>query len=304
MPRTALATLVAFLLLAVPAAAKLPPLRAQPDAAAGGRIVDAHGREVLLRGVELSLATADLRVLQATGWNLVRVRMAYDPATLARAERVVDALGDAGLYSVLALPALPPGLGSRAVAALVGPFAARPHVAGFEGLPVPGKLLFNPVLTSSPAQVLTPSVASAGGLQAARDAARGAPVLVSWRAGADAVAMQDAQSGLRLGSIAAEPGRIDPRGPLARAYVRAAPGRLTFTHYEDARGHFAARGVAPRGTRVPVEVFFPQAKHPRARLKVRGLTGVRAHRLAGGGRLIWGVPSGRWSVQIGQNVRR
>jgi hypothetical protein len=302
MPRTALATLVAFLLLAAPAAAKLPALHAESDPARGGRVVDAHGREVLLRGVELAMGTADLRVLQATGWNLVRVKVAYDPATLARAERVVDALADAGLYSVISLPELPAGLTN--VTALVKPFAGRDHVAGFEGLPVPGKLLFNPILTASATQVLTPPVASADGLQAARDAGRGAPVLVSWRPGADAVRMQDAQSGLRLGSIADQPGRIDPRGPLARAYVRAAPGRLGFTHYEDRRGHFAARGEAPRGTRVPVEVFYPQAKHPGAKLKARGLRDVRAHRLAGGGRLIWGTPTGRWSLQIGQHVKK
>ena len=302
MLRTLLATLAALLLLAAPAAA-LPVLRAVPDPAGGGRIVDQHGREVLLRGVELEDSTGDLRVLQATGWNLVRVTVDLEPATLRRAARVVDRLSAAGMYTVIALPDLSSEPGARLAAAL-RPFVARTAVAGFEGLPVPGKLLFNRVLTAIPSQVLTPPVRSAAGLQAARDAGHGAPVAVTWRPGADAIVFQDALSGLRTSSIAVGVGRVNPRGPLARGYVRAAPGRLAFTHYEDATGHFAARGTAPARTRVPVEVFYPQAKHRGARIKARGLTKVTAHRLAGGGRLIFGVPTGAWSLQVGPKLRR
>jgi hypothetical protein len=301
MLRLVLATLVALLCLAAPASADLPVLSAEPDGTRGGRIVDAHGREMLLRGAELP-PSANLRVLQATGWNVVRVRLGLDPASLTRTERAVDALADAGIYSVLALPAaIPPLVDLNAV---VQRFALRGSVAGFEGLPIPGKLLFNPAPLPSRSLVLTPSVTSPDGLEAARQRANGAPLVVWWPMGPDAVRHQDAQNGLRISSIVTDTGAPDPKGPLARAYVRAAPGALAFSHYEEQGGHFAARGTAPAGNRVPVELFYPQSKHAGARIKAKGLAGVRAHRLAGGARLVYGVPRGRWSVQIGPRVKR
>ena len=69
---------------------RLPALHAEPDPIAGGRIVDAHGREVLLRGVNVNafveywaydparfttypLTEADADAIAAIGWNSVRL---------------------------------------------------------------------------------------------------------------------------------------------------------------------------------------------------------------------------------------
>ena len=298
MLRTVLATLVALCCLAAPAAADLPALRAAPDAD-GGRIVDAHGREMLLRGADMP-PTPNLRVLQATGWNLVRLPLRLEPDALARTERAVDALADAGLYTVIVLPAALPA--PLVLGTAVQRLARRGSVAGFEGLPMAGKLLFNPAPVASPDLVLTPDVPTPEALQAARGRAQGAPMIVAWPFGADAVRRQEALDGLKLSAIVTGTGAPDPHGPLARAFVRAAPGRLGFSHYEEARGHFAARGTAPAGNKVPVEIFYPQTKHRRARIKARGLKGLRAHRLAGGARLIYGVPRKAWSVQVGPHI--
>ena len=291
MPRKALfpLLLLALLLGAAPAHAALPALRTDGD-----RVVDAAGREVLLRGAELT-GTASRRVIQATGWNVVRVRLSV--TKLVQAERLVDELAEDGIYTILVLPDAPLGL-----APITDRFAQRPHVLGFAGLPATGKLLFNPVAVASPGLVFSPSVDTADGLQAARAAAGSAPVLVSWPAAADPVRFLGAADGLRLGSIATGVGAIDPRGPLARAYVRAAPGKLDFSHYDEPRGHFATRGTAARTNTAPVEIFYPGAKHREARFRAKGLTNLRATRTAGGGRLVTGVPRGRWSFQIGPSL--
>ena len=72
---------------------RLLPLHAEPDPTAGGRIVDAAGREVLLRGVNVNalveywqygafpttfpLTTADAQRLAAVGWNSVRLLVSW-----------------------------------------------------------------------------------------------------------------------------------------------------------------------------------------------------------------------------------
>jgi hypothetical protein len=299
MPGKAALLLALAALLFAPAVANaaLPALYAQPDALNGGRIVDATGREVLLRGAELT-GHVNRRVLQATGWNVVRVRL--DARAIADAERLVDALAEDGIYSVLVLPELPVGL--RTLDPIVARFATRPHVIGFEGYPASGKLLFNPLGASTTGLVYAPPAASTDALEAVRRSSAGAPVVVSWRPSADVGRFQDAVNGLRLGAIATVAGAIDPRGPLARAYVRAAPGRLEFSHYEEARGHFAARGVASGANQAPIEIFYPGAKHREARFRVRGVYGLRAARTPGGGRLVTGVPRGKWSIQIGPRL--
>ena len=141
-PRTALATVAAALVLVacvpgVPPAPgsdasrfRLPALHAVPDPVSGGRIVDARGREVVLRGVNgnafvdywaysPSLFVAypfledDADRMAAIGWNCVRLLLSwsrvepqpgvYDDAYLAQIEQAVLALQRRGLYTVIDL---------------------------------------------------------------------------------------------------------------------------------------------------------------------------------------------------------
>ena len=106
----------------------LPALRAAPDAGErGGRIVDARGREVLLRGINVNVLQdhwrgsalpavqpflpGDLALLRGAGWNVVRLQLSwsrieprpgeYDEAYLAEAERYVETFRGAGIYTIL-----------------------------------------------------------------------------------------------------------------------------------------------------------------------------------------------------------
>ena len=292
LPRTVvLALLLASLLISVaPAGAALPALSADGD-----RIVDATGREVLLRGADIQ-GTASRRNIQSTGWNIVRVRLGV--TTLPQAEKLVDTLARDGVYSVLVLPDSP-----LMLTEIAQRFAGRPHVAGFVGLPVPGKLLFNPVPVGVAGLVAAPELTVPDAMQGARAAAGTAPVVASWPSAVSPAAFLSAGDGLRMGMIATGVRHIDKRGSLARAYVRAAPGRLEFSHYDEPRGHFAARGEAARTNSAPVEIFYPGAKHPGARFRTRGLTGLRATRMPGGGRMVTGVPRGKWAFQIGPALK-
>lgn len=282
--------IVALLATAAPASAELPALKAQ-----GARIVDSSGREVLLRGGELNGMTTR-RAIQAAGWNVVRVRL--DLRRLRQAGQLADALAEDGVYTVFVLPDAPLQLND-----IASGFAKSPHVAGFVGLPVPGKLLFNPVPVGVAGLVAAPEVASPGAMQGAREAAGAAPVVISWPGLVEPAAFLGAADGLRVGAIATGIGTVDPRGPLARAYVRAAPGTLEFSHYDEPRGHFAARGAAAKANAAPVEIFYPGAKHRDARFRARGLSNLRATRLPGGGRMVTGVPRGAWSFQIGPKLK-
>lgn len=341
--------------IAIPASARaaLPALGATDD----GRLVDATGREVLLRGVNADglseapkLAPMTPRTLRAVGWNAVRVTLSWskieplpgraDVKHFAAIERVVDALAAEGLYSVLAVqpqglaPGLPPVVGARTsrqyaltMRALARRFAPQPGVAGFDigdapaglaldtlneiragerdaGSAAPHLVFVAQPLPGQPGVVYAPRVALADALGGLRTNARGLPVVIAeWTPGADAARYQDALNGLRYGAFATPAGLVDPRGALARAYVRAAPGRLEFSHYEEPRGHFAARGVAPADNAAPVEIFYPQGKHREARFRARGIAGLRAVRMPGGARAVRGIPRGKWSFQIGPQLK-
>src|SRR4051794_27156150 len=105
----------------------LPALHAEPDPARGGRIVDAHGREVLLRGVNVNaladywkgtelpttfpLAPEDPGRMAAIGWDAVRLLVSwsrvepepgrYDEAYLDTVAAAAQALRDEGLYTIV-----------------------------------------------------------------------------------------------------------------------------------------------------------------------------------------------------------
>jgi endoglycosylceramidase len=105
----------------------LPALHAEPDPVAGGRVVDALGREVLLRGVNVNalaeywqygefattfpLTGTDADRISATGWNVVRLLVSwsrveptpgvYDEQYLDRVERAVDLFERRGVYTIV-----------------------------------------------------------------------------------------------------------------------------------------------------------------------------------------------------------
>jgi len=107
----------------------LPALHAEPDPATGGRIVDALGREVLLRGVNVNafvdywqygpfpttypFTDDDADEISAVGWNVVRLLVSwsrvepqpgvYDEAYLDHVAATVRALEQRGVYTVVDL---------------------------------------------------------------------------------------------------------------------------------------------------------------------------------------------------------
>jgi len=109
---------------------RLPDLHAEPDPIAGGRIVDAEGREVVLRGVNVNalaeywaygdlptvfpLGEADADAMAAIGWNAVRLLLSwsrvepapgqYDGAYLEQVRGAVRLLASRGIYTILAAP--------------------------------------------------------------------------------------------------------------------------------------------------------------------------------------------------------
>lgn len=108
---------------------RLPDLHAEPDPDGGGRIVDAEGRQALLRGVNVNalaeywqgsefptvfpLTEADADLMAVIGWNTVRLLLswsrvepqpgAYDDAYLEQARAAVRLLASRGLYSIIDL---------------------------------------------------------------------------------------------------------------------------------------------------------------------------------------------------------
>ncbi|HEY2637290.1 MAG TPA: cellulase family glycosylhydrolase, partial [Solirubrobacteraceae bacterium] len=114
---------------ATPATPRLPALHAVDDPVDGGRIVDAQGRQVLLRGVNVnslgeywkgtSFATTfpvmngDPQIMQGLGWNTVRLVLSWskvepargvsNEAYLNQAAALVDRFAEAGMYTVIDL---------------------------------------------------------------------------------------------------------------------------------------------------------------------------------------------------------
>ncbi len=109
---------------------RLPALHAEPDPVNGGRIVDAYGREVLLRGVNVNahveywayspslfttypLTEQDADEIASFGWNAVRLLLSwsrvepqpgvYDEAYLDSIEASIVLLQSRGLYAVVDL---------------------------------------------------------------------------------------------------------------------------------------------------------------------------------------------------------
>jgi endoglycosylceramidase len=106
---------------------KLSPLHAQPDPANGGRIVDARGRTVLLRGVNVNafaeywkgsafpttfpLERKDPERIAGIGWNAVRLLVSwsrvepqpgkYDDAYLAQVAAAVKRFRAVGVYTIV-----------------------------------------------------------------------------------------------------------------------------------------------------------------------------------------------------------
>jgi endoglycosylceramidase len=107
----------------------LPRLHADADPDAGGRIVDADGREVVLRGVNVNalveywpygglpttfpVADGDPAAMAAIGWDAVRLLLSwsrvepspgqYDDGYLASAADLVDRFAAEGLYTIVDL---------------------------------------------------------------------------------------------------------------------------------------------------------------------------------------------------------
>ncbi|MBT8482338.1 MAG: cellulase family glycosylhydrolase, partial [Myxococcales bacterium] len=92
----------------------LPALQAVPDPAEGGRIVDASGREVLLRGVNVNahveywqydpelfttypFTEEDADMIAAMGWNMVRLLLSWsrvEPSPGEYDEAYLDEIAD------------------------------------------------------------------------------------------------------------------------------------------------------------------------------------------------------------------
>ncbi len=129
MSRVATAFLAVLILAAVvpSAASALARLSADPDPVDGGRIVDARGREVLLRGVNvnslgaywqgtdvdptLPLERSDPGQIAGMGWNVVRLIVSwsrvepkpgrYNERYLDRVEKWIGRFRDEGLYTIV-----------------------------------------------------------------------------------------------------------------------------------------------------------------------------------------------------------
>jgi endoglycosylceramidase len=143
-----------------PRALRLGPLHAEPDPEGGGRIVDARGRQVLLRGVNVNalaeywpgttfpttfpLTADDADRIAGIGWNTVRLLVSwsrvepapgrYDERYLDSVERAVDLLARRGVYSIIDLhqDAWGPGLAARPGEACA---PGVPAALGWDGAP-------------------------------------------------------------------------------------------------------------------------------------------------------------------------
>jgi endoglycosylceramidase len=143
-----------------PRAQRLPSLHAEPDPVAGGRIVDARGREVLLRGVNVNalaeywpgtafpttfpLTADDADLIAGIGWNAVRLLVSwsrvepapgrYDEVYLDAVEGGVRLLARRGIYTIIDLhqDAWGPTLAARPGEARA---PGEPPALGWDGAP-------------------------------------------------------------------------------------------------------------------------------------------------------------------------
>ena len=143
-----------------PRALRLSALHAEPDPVRGGRIVDEHGRQVLLRGVNANalaeywpgtsfptifpFTADDADRIAGIGWNVVRLLVSwsrvepapgrYDEAYLDRVEEAVDLLDRRGVYTIVDLhqDAWGPSLGAGPGEACP---AGSPPALGWDGAP-------------------------------------------------------------------------------------------------------------------------------------------------------------------------
>jgi endoglycosylceramidase len=146
----------------------LPALQAIPDPVAGGRIVDANGREVLLRGVNVNalveywqydedlfttypFTEEDADAIAAIGWTAVRLLVswsrveptagAYDEAYLDEVAQAIAMLRERGVYTLLDLHqdawgatlAAPPDEICEGVSVPAGGWDGAPGWATFDG---------------------------------------------------------------------------------------------------------------------------------------------------------------------------
>jgi endoglycosylceramidase len=139
---------------------RLPDLHAEPDPERGGRIVDAEGREVLLRGVNVNalaeywaygdlptvfpLTVEDADRMAAIGWNVVRLLLSwsrvepapgeYDVAYLEEVRAAVRLFASRGIYTILDLhqDAWGPTLAARPTEACTPP---EQSAFGWDGAP-------------------------------------------------------------------------------------------------------------------------------------------------------------------------
>lgn len=139
---------------------RLPDLHAEPDLERGGRIVDAEGREVLLRGVNVNalaeywaygdlptvfpLTAEDADRMAAIGWNVVRLLLSwsrvepapgeYDAAYLEQVRAAVGLFASRGIYTILDLhqDAWGPTLASRPTEGCTPP---EEKAFGWDGAP-------------------------------------------------------------------------------------------------------------------------------------------------------------------------
>lgn len=140
---------------------QLTALRAVPDPIDGGRIVDAAGREVTLRGVNVNsfaeywevdpefptvrpFTETDADMIAGLGWNLVRLVLSwslvepqpgqYDDAYLDTIAGVIALLKDRGIYTIIDLHQDAWGPGLAAPSATECPEGGLPAV-GWDGAP-------------------------------------------------------------------------------------------------------------------------------------------------------------------------
>jgi endoglycosylceramidase len=92
--------------------------------------------------------------------------------------------------------------------------------------------------------------------------------------------------------------RRDLVAELTRAYVRAAPGALSKTHYDPDSGAFEASGTATDASALFV-AFYPTSKHGAPRVTASGLDRVRTLIAPGGNAYLIGESrGGEWSVSV------